>query len=163
PSLPANTTDSFTYTIASNSSGAPAAVTASGTVNLSLTGRVWYVRNIGSDFTNTGQSQSPFLTLAKAASASLANDTIFLYSRNNANLGGIGLKQGQSLIGEGAGLTVNGHSLVNPGSFPTLGGSVAGIGVTGLTVSGLSMSTGSVTAVFLINSDGNFTFRSVSS
>ncbi len=161
PSFPANTTDSFTYTISSNTGGTPTAMTAAGTVNLGFTGRVWYVRNPGSDFSNTGQSQSPFLSVAKAASVSFANDIIFLYSGNDANLGGIALKQGQSLIGEGAGLIVGGRTLVNPGSFPTLGGTVAGIGVTGLTVKGLSMSTGSVTAVFLLNSDGNFTFRSV--
>src|SRR6185437_6025631 len=48
------------------------------------------------------------------------------------------------------------------GAFPTLGGTLSASGITGLTVNGLSSSTGSSTAVNLVNSDGSFTFQSIS-
>lgn len=162
PSLTAITGDSFTYAISSNTGGTPTATTAVGTVSLGLAGRVWYVRSGGSDSLNNGQSQAPFLTLGKAATVSVADDTIYVFSGNDANLGAAALKQGQSLIGQGVNLVVNGRTLVTAGTFPTLGGTLSASGVTGLTVNGLSLSTGSSTAVNFSNSDGNFTFRSIS-
>jgi hypothetical protein len=157
PGAAATTSDSFMYTVVSNG-----VTSAPGTVSLALAGRVWYVQSGGSD-SHTGESNAPFLTLGKAVSVSTSNDTIFLYSGNDANLGAAALKQGQSLIGEGVALVVNSKTLVAAGSFPTLGGTLTASGITGLTVNGLSSSTGASTAVSLTNSDGSFTFRSISS
>ena len=130
PGAAATTSDSFTYTGTSNTGGTATPTSAIGTVNLTLLGRVWYVKNNGGG--TNGQSQSPFTTLAAAAAASTANDIIFVYNGDGSNSGqnaGITLKDGQQLLGEIAGLTVNTHVLVNAGSRPTIGNS-GGAGVT---------------------------------
>jgi hypothetical protein len=157
PSAAATTSDSFTYTVVSNG-----VTSAPGTVSLALAGRVWYVKSGGSD-SNTGQSQAPFLTLGKAASVSTSNDTIFLYSGNDANLGAASLKQGQSLIGQGVALVVNSRTLVSAGTFPTLGGTLTASSINGLTVNGVSMSTSGTPAVTFTNAGGTFTFQAISS
>jgi large repetitive protein len=122
--------DSFTYTGTSNTGGTATPTSAIGTVNLTLAGRVWYVKNNGGGA--NGQSQSPFTTLAAAAAASTANDIIFVYNGDGSNSGqnaGITLKDGQQLLGEIVGLTVNTNVLVSAGSRPTIGNS-GGAGVT---------------------------------
>jgi hypothetical protein len=124
PGAAAITSDSFTYTGTSNTGGTATPTSAIGTVNLTLAGRVWYVKNNGGG--TNGQSQSPFTTLAAAAAASTANDIIFVYNGDGTNSGqnaGITLKDGQQLLGEIAGLTVNTHALVGAGSRPTIGNS----------------------------------------
>ena len=130
PGAAATTSDSFTYTGTSNTGGTATPTSAIGTVNLTLLGRVWYVKNNGGG--TNGQSQSPFTTLAAAAAASTANDIIFVYNGDGTNSGqnaGITLKDGQQLLGEIVGLTVNTHALVGAGSRPTIGNS-GGAGVT---------------------------------
>jgi hypothetical protein len=130
PGAAATTTDTFTYTVSSNTGGVAAVNSAAATVTLNLTGRVWYVKNNGGG--SNGQSQSPFTTLAAAAGASTANDIIFVYNGDGTNSGqdaGIALKNGQQLLGEINGLTVNAQTLVAAGSRPTIGNS-GGAGVT---------------------------------
>ncbi|HMC70510.1 MAG TPA: putative Ig domain-containing protein, partial [Mycobacteriales bacterium] len=78
PPVSVLTTDTFTYTIASDTGATGTATTATGTVTLNLTNRVWYVKNNGS--AGNGQSQSPFNTLAAAQTASAANDIIYVYN-----------------------------------------------------------------------------------
>jgi hypothetical protein len=184
PTAAATTSDSFTYQISSNTGGTPTATTATGTVNLSLSGRVWYVKNDGS--AGNGQSQSPFNTLSAAIAASTTSDTIFVYRGDGSttNLATAStLKTSQNLIGEGAGLTVNAHSLVAAGGFPQIGNTVTLAG--SVTINGIDMTTGTNagisggsvsgdtvtvrnltsttgTAVSLNGTGGTFTFTSVS-
>jgi hypothetical protein len=143
PGAAATTSDSFTYTGTSNTGGTATPTSAIGTVNLTLLGRVWYVKNNGGG--TNGQSQSPFTTLAAAAAASTANDIIFVYNGDGSNSGqnaGITLKSGQQLLGEINGLTVNTFALVSAGSRPTIGNS-GGDGVT------VPATAGSLTGVFI--------------
>src|SRR5205085_2199447 len=84
-------------------------------------------------------------TLAAAAAASTANDIIFVYNGDGTNTGqnaGITLKNGQQLLGEINGLTVNAQSLVAVGNRPTIGNS-GGDGVT------VAATAGSLTGVFI--------------
>jgi len=77
--------------------------------------------------------------------------------------GAYSMRANQSLIGAGATLTVGVLTVTgNSANTPTLSGTLTASGVTGLTVNGVSMSTGWSTAVDLTNSDGNFTFQSIS-
>ncbi len=153
PGLAAITSDSFTYTVVSNTGGGMAVTSAPGTVNLTLGGRVWYVKNDAA--AGNGQSQSPFNTLAGAVAASTANDTLYVYQGNGSstNLATAStLKSGQRLIGQGAILTVNGNNLMVPGGFPLLGGTVTL--ATGVTLNGFDMSTGSANGVVGANITG---------
>ena len=137
------TSDSFTYTGTSDTGGTGTPTSATGTVNLTLAGRVWYVKNNGGG--STGKSNSPFTTLAAAAGASTANDIIFVYNGDGSNTGqnaGITLKSGQQLLGEINGLTVNTFALVAAGSRPTIGNS-GGDGVS------VPATAGSLTGVFI--------------
>ena len=163
--LPAITSDTFSYTVQSNTGGGAAVTSAPATVTVNLAGRVWYVLNNG--LGGNGQSQTPFLTLAQAQGASTANDHIFVYrgSGTTANLNtALQLKAGQSLIGQGAALVVNGNTLVAAGTNPlitnTTGNAVtvvsgntisgltisnpSGVGITGATVNTLTVSAGVV-------------------
>ncbi len=152
PNAAATTSDSFTYTVSSNTGGVAAVNSAAATVTLTLANRVWYVKNNAAGGGN-GQSQSPFNTLATAGgTASTANDIIFVYNGDGTNTGqnaGITLKNGQQLLGEINGLTVNAQTLVAVGSRPTIGNS-GGAAVTvaastangdrtGIFIKGLSM------------------------
>jgi hypothetical protein len=157
------TSDSFTYTGTSNTGATATPTSAIGTVNLTLLGRVWYVKNNGGG--TNGQSQSPFTTLAAAAAASTANDIIFVYNGDGTNSGqnaGITLKSGQQLLGEINGLTVNTFALVAAGSRPTIGNS-GGDGVsvpatagslTGVFIKGLSIA-GSANGINISSSGAN--------
>jgi hypothetical protein len=158
--LPATTSDSFTYTVTSDSGGTGTpATSAPATVTLSLSNRIWYVKNNGGG--STGQSQSPFTTLSAAGGASTPNDILFVYNGDGTNSGmnaGLQLKNGQQLLGEANGLSV-GSLTIAVGSRPTIGnsggdgvtvaagaGSLTGIFIKGLSVAGtanaLSLSSG---------------------
>ena len=81
------------------------------------TGCVWYVSNNAAG--NSGTSTAPFDTLAQAQTASAAGDTIFVYKGDGTATGygaGITLKSNQALVGEEAGLTVGGNTLLSPDS-----------------------------------------------
>lgn len=137
-------TDSYLYTV-SDGVG-----TNTGTVNLVVGTRIWYVKNnVG--LSGNGTSGSPFKTLAEAGGASAGNDTLYLFAGDGGTTGqnaGIILQAGQWLIGQGTALTAVGtfNAVVNPllmaaGSAPTLGNS-GGHGITlatGNTVRGLTV------------------------
>ena len=152
PGAAITTADSFTYTISSNTGGTATATTANATASLTLANRVWYVKNDGG--AGNGQSQSPFNTLAAAETASIGSagpnvDHIFVYFGNGTNSGqnvGIALKNGQQLIGEAVGLTVNAQLLVTavPANRPIIGN--PGAGASGVTVDG---SAGPMSNVFI--------------
>jgi len=146
--------DTFVYTISSDTGGTGVPRTATATITLNLTGRVWYVKNNGA--AGNGQSQSPYNILANAQSASTANDVIFVYGGDLANTNqnaGFVMKDGQQLIGQAAGLTVNSFTLVaadntkrpvigNPGgagvsaAASTANGNRSNLVVRGISVSG---------------------------
>jgi hypothetical protein len=113
--------DTFTYTLSDGTS------TVTGTVQILIQNRVWYVRDrvdslnlAGGD----GRSTDAFETLAAAETASQAGDIIFIYRGDTGTTplsGGITLKDGQKLWGEGFGLTVPGFgTLVAAGSRPRI-------------------------------------------
>jgi VCBS repeat-containing protein len=129
--------DSFQYTISDGAN------TATGTVTLSISTRVWYVRNDA--LAGDGRSPSPFNTLAAAASAIPAGDIIYVHrgdGTTNGQNSGITLLNNQQLIGEGVAHVVGPYTLFPAGLKPTIGNS-GGTGVTmgnnsvvrGLTVS----------------------------
>ncbi len=75
--------DTFSYTITSNTGGPGTPTMASGTVTLNLAGRVWYVKNNGSN--GNGQSQSPFNSLSSftngaRVSPDKPSDIIYVYT-----------------------------------------------------------------------------------
>jgi hypothetical protein len=123
-------TDSFTYT-ATDSYGK----TSSATVTLTVSGRVWYVKN-NATAPGDGSSGSPLTTLASAesASGSSVNDFIYVFkgdgTSNNQNAG-ITLKNGQTLLGENYPLKVGSQQLFagTTGNRPAIG-NVGGAGVT---------------------------------
>jgi VCBS repeat-containing protein len=112
-------TDSFTYTITDSDDPLnPKSATA--TVTITVGPVVWYVDN-SKVAAGTGQSTSPFNTLAAANSAAGANSIIFLYQGNATYTGGVSMKSGEDLWGQPFGLTVDGFSLVAAGgSTPTI-------------------------------------------
>ncbi|MDP1850498.1 MAG: Ig-like domain-containing protein [Solirubrobacteraceae bacterium] len=117
-------TDTFTYRVCDNSpcnSGTVA--NATGTINLVLSGQVWYVRNnqaAGGD----GTSDTPFDTLLEAESASQTGDTVYVFDGNNTttNLNtGYVMEASERLIGESRPLSLDpdgGGSLPTSSLFP---------------------------------------------
>jgi len=103
----ASASETFTYVLSDNGVPAPASTTA--TVTLTRFERVWYVKN-DAPAGGLGRSFDPFDTLTEAQTASAANDYIFVYFGNGTTTGqaaGIVLKNGQHLIGQHAGLSLN--------------------------------------------------------
>lgn len=111
--------DNFTYTVTDGQDS----VTA--TVTMTSTYRVWYVDNAAAG-PGDGRDASPFNTLAGAESASTAGETIFVRTGASPYDGGITLKTGQSLTGQGVPAnvtaTLNGQTVVllAAGSAPTI-------------------------------------------
>ncbi|MDP9193280.1 MAG: putative Ig domain-containing protein [Acidobacteriota bacterium] len=131
------TSDTFQYTVTSNTGGTGPTTSAPGTVTINLIDRVWFVRNNAAGGGN-GQSHSPFNTLTSAQTASTANDFIFVHLGDGTTLNqnaGILLKNGQKLIGQGVALIVNGSTLVTAGTQPQIGNS-GGVGVTATNLTG---------------------------
>jgi large repetitive protein len=102
--------DSFTFQVTDGNLPTPGI--AVGTVNVTVGPTVWYVSNLN-DANNPvggdGRSSDAFDSLAGAQAASVAGDIIFVFRGNTgatALAGGIVLKDGQRLWGEGYGLTV---------------------------------------------------------
>ena len=102
--------DTFTFTVTDGNT--PIAGTVNGTVRVTVSSKVWYVRDIV-DANNAaggdGRSTNAFETLAAAQTASGASDIIFIFAGNTATTplsGSITLKSGQRLWGEAYGLNV---------------------------------------------------------
>jgi VCBS repeat-containing protein len=165
--------DSFNYTISDGTS------TASGTVTIGITDRVWYV-NPAAAGTQTGRSTEPFLTIGQAQGASAIND--YIHVAQGAQATGILLKDGQRLIGSGVPLVVGPYTLAPATVRPTLGSTViladgnvvAGLNVTavGVGINGNSVASGTITEVgisggsdglSLTNATGTFTLTNVTS
>jgi hypothetical protein len=139
PAAGLRTTDSFNYSISDGTCTwtRPATVTIQNAVT-------WFVKNNVAT-TGDGRFSSPFKTLAEAQTASLANDTIYVYNGDNATTGqnsGITLKAGQKFIGQGVAFTVGGDSIEAAGTNAKIGNS-AGTAITlntNNTLSGLDVS-----------------------
>lgn len=115
--------DSFTYTVTD-----PDGLTATGTVNITVTGMIWFVQ-AGAPAGGDGRLSTPFNCLVGAGcfdpvAADGAGDNIFLYS--GAYTGGLTLLGTQKLIGQGATTTLAGITGITlaTGSdpLPALGG-----------------------------------------
>jgi VCBS repeat-containing protein len=114
-------TDSFPYQVTDS------VTPANGTVNVTVSSVVWYVRDV-TDANNPaggdGRSTNAFETLAGAQGASGNNHYIFVFEGNTATTplaGGIVLKDGQKLHGQGVGLSVPGFAnVVAAGNQPRI-------------------------------------------
>jgi VCBS repeat-containing protein len=114
--------DTFTYTLSDGAN------TATGTVTVTVSNRVWYVRDIVDEKNaagGDGRSTDAFDSIAALNAATTNNgDIIFIFSGNTGTTpltGGITLKDGQKLWGEGFGLTVAPFgTLVEAGSKPRI-------------------------------------------
>jgi hypothetical protein len=105
PGVTGTAADSFDYTV---DTGASATVTV--TINGTPT---WYVNNQASAGGN-GTSSAPYDTLAAAATASSAGDTIYVFEGDGTSTGynaGITLKDNQLLLGQGEDLVINSTTL----------------------------------------------------
>jgi hypothetical protein len=111
--------DSFVYTVTDGQDS------VSATVTMTSAYRVWYVDNAAAG-TGDGRDASPFSTLAGAEAASTAGETIFVRTGAAPYDGGITLKTGQSLTGQGVPAnvtaTLNGQTVVllAAGAAPTI-------------------------------------------
>ena len=113
-------TDSFSFQVTDG------ATPVTGTIQVTVGPRVWYTGNqIGPNNAagGDGRSTDAFDTLTAAETASAANDIIFVFNGDSQTtpLGGITLKNGQKLYGEGIGLTVAPFGTIVPaGTAPQL-------------------------------------------
>jgi hypothetical protein len=125
-------TDTFTYTISSNTGGTGTPTTANGLVTLNLANRVWYVRNNAAGG-GDGRSHSPFnstsnFTNGARATPDKPSDIIFVHRGDGTTTNltsGVVLLDNEQLIGEGVALVVNTHTLVVAGLQPQLTNSTA--------------------------------------
>jgi hypothetical protein len=112
-------TDSFSYTVSDGQA------TASAAAFVVSPYRVWYVDNAAAA-PGDGRDVSPFSGLAGAEAASATGETMFIRTGAGPYDGGITLKTGQSLTGQGVAsdvtATVNGQAVVllAAGAAPTL-------------------------------------------
>ncbi|HSH16857.1 MAG TPA: tandem-95 repeat protein, partial [Verrucomicrobiae bacterium] len=162
--------DNFTYTVSDGAGGM-----ATGTVDISITGIVWFVQNDHSG-TNQGTSTNPFQTLAAAETAAGTGDTIFVREGDGTTAGqnaGISLKDNQRLIGEGVALTTGGtfngtvnQQLIAAGNKPLIGNTTThGVtinDVTGVEVRGLNISTTAGSGVAVSEAAGGTVTATVS-
>jgi len=114
--------DTFTYTLSDGDN------TSTGMVTVAVSNRVWYVRDIVDERNaagGDGRSTDAFDSIAALNAATTNNgDIIFIFRGNTGTTplaGGITLKDGQKLWGEGVGLTVAPFgTLVEAGSKPRI-------------------------------------------
>ena len=165
-------TDTFTYQVTDDGT-APAS--ASATVSIEVIDMVWYVDSANGTAGADGTAIDPFAGLADLDGGTDVDgpgDTIFLYEGTSdgtptgAYVGPLPLEAGQSLIGELAGLTVDGVALVAPGG-------AAHSTITSPTGAGVSISagalvrrvevdtTGTTQPGFLVTGSGTVTFDRV--
>ncbi|MFM9905532.1 MAG: Ig-like domain-containing protein [Pyrinomonadaceae bacterium] len=170
-------TDSFTYTITD-----PDGMTGTGTVTLTVSGMIWFVKNDAPACTTLaagcGRLTNPFSSLAAfntlnngVGNNPAANDNIFLYTGVGNNAGTLTLLSGQKLIGQGASATLASIAGITPAAgsdaLPTTGGTnptitasnVNGIVLnTGNTIRGVTVGdTGTGTKIFSAGPFGTFT------
>jgi hypothetical protein len=154
-------TDTFTYT-AVTSGGK----TATATVRVTISGMIWFIKNDAPACTDIttgcGRMSHPFSTLAAFQAVNdggsgpphhpANNDTIFIYTGSGNYTGGVTLRNGQQLIGQGVALVVNANVLVAAGTKPQItnttaasdvvtladGNTVKGLTITGATRDGIA-------------------------
>jgi len=118
--------DSFSYTVDDGHGN-----TATGTVNLTVANRVWYINNAGA--AGDGRSSSPFNSLASVQGAGDPDgdgDHLFLFQGSGNYTGGLVLEANQRLIGQPEGLVVGADTLLAAsGSNPVIT-NAAGAGIT---------------------------------
>jgi large repetitive protein len=164
---PGDTTGSFTYTVTDTpAQGTAASVTA--TVTFTIAEMVWYVNNqVGPNNPAGGDGRSidPFETLTAAETASGVNHIIFVFNGDSQTtpLGGITLKNGQKLYGEGIGLTIAPFGTIVPaGTAPQLTSAGNTIAVlantangdrTGVEIRGLSLASTGGNAIDVTSAD----------
>jgi hypothetical protein len=124
------------------------------TINIA-TPKVWYVNGAtGSDTTGDGTSGNPFASLAPLSTGGSAdaldgaNDIIFVYGGTYST--GIVLENGQQLIGQSQGLTVNATALeAASGGNPLINGAV--VLASGNTVDGINIGNTGSSSVFALS------------
>lgn len=137
-------TDNLNYTVSDGRGCTSPAQSAPVNVN----GRVWFAKDnaaAGGD----GRQDTPFNALANLQNAGQNNDTLYLYRGSGSISGGLTLKAGQTLIGEGSALTYNATTILPAGTNPSVVNNAGGAGLTlgsGNTVKGLSV-TGSTAGI----------------
>ena len=138
--------DSFDYTLSNG------AVTSTGTVNVTMTSRVWYIDNsfVGS---GDGRSSSPYQSMAAfsvvngsppSGSNPADGDTIFVAQGSGDYPGGVVLLNNQSMVGNGVTLT-EGPLTIPPAARPNLStgivisdsNSIRGLNITATTNDGI--------------------------
>ncbi|HSS20394.1 MAG TPA: hypothetical protein VLL54_09995 [Pyrinomonadaceae bacterium] len=127
----ASVTDSFTYTITNS---ADPSLTATGTVTITLTGRVWYLQ---AGAAGDGRSNTPSSNPAAMSTAADKSTDVFYIFSNAASLNGaFSVDAGQQLLGQGVNLVVNAITLFSsaaptPTTTNTAGNCVALAGAPG--------------------------------
>ena len=144
-----NGTDTFSYTITDEDGN-----TDTATVTVNVQGMIWFIDD-SAPSGGDGRLTSPFDSIAAfaAAGADQQNDNIFLYSGNYA--GGLTLKSGQALIGQGAGASLAAVTGITPSAYsdplPATGGADPVIGG----ASGISLATNNlISGLTLANTAG---------
>ncbi len=140
PLAGSTTADSYVYTGTANG------VSATATINFTVTNMVWYVNNTyaGANGVANGESHRPFTTVNAAEAASAVNQYIYVHTGVGNTNGDALLKSGQTLRGAGSTLTV-GALTVASGTKPTLTGMITL--ANNVSVDGFDMNTGATTAI----------------
>src|SRR6266480_4234636 len=110
----ASVNDTFTYTITNN---VDPSLTSTGTVTITLTGRVWYLQ---AGAAGDGRSNTPSSSPAAMSTLADKNTDVFYIFSNGASLNGpFSVDAGQQLLGQGVNLVVNAITLFTSGAAPT--------------------------------------------
>ncbi len=139
--------DTLTYKVVD---GAAIPNPGTGTVSVTVSGRVWYVDNSVADG-GDGRSTLPFDTLAEAdVAANAVNDRIYVHEGNATATKlttNVALMSGQQLIGEAQDLVVGAETLFDsaPADRPVMAGTVAVDD--GNTIKGLRITTTGTNAI----------------
>lgn len=119
--------DSFNYTVVDDNGN-----TSTATANIALQGAVWFVDDSNTTAPFLGTLADPFQTLTSVNSGSdpdLPGDTIFVYDDDGTPYGGgLVLEADQTLLGEAAGLVLDGTTIVPVGGRPQIT-NTAGVGI----------------------------------
>jgi VCBS repeat-containing protein len=121
--------DSFTYTITD-----PEGESSTATVTVTVTGSVWFIDNAAAASLNLGTQDNPYTSLAAfnaaqgTANGPQPGETVYLRAGTGtyAEGDGINLLNGQTLIGGGQDLVVNGTTIETAGGRPTIATTGAG-------------------------------------
>jgi hypothetical protein len=141
--------DVCTYTATSDTGGTGTPASATGTITISLSNRVWYVNGLA--VAGDGRSHSPFSSLASASAAHASLDVVFVQSgvAPTTTPGAITMQASTVLWGQGTALPqIGGITIQNTGATakPVVTGTVT-LGGSAITVSSLDVSTAGTTGL----------------